>query len=56
MDIPELDFYAKNKEGEILIKGANVCESYYKEKDEQKSFDSDGWFFTNDIGKWLAVS
>ena len=57
VDIPELDFYAENQEGEIVIKGANVFQGYYKEENQTNNvFDKEGWFHTCDIGRWLTVS
>ena len=39
-------------DGDILVKGPNVFEGYFK--DEEKTalaFDAEGWFRTGDIGK-----
>jgi len=36
---------------EILVKGPNVFQEYFKNKDETKlSFDKEGWFRTGDLG------
>jgi long-chain acyl-CoA synthetase len=36
---------------EILFKGPNVCSGYYNRPEETaKSWDSDGWFYTGDLG------
>ncbi len=39
------------KVGEILIKGENVMEGYYKDKEEtEKTFTEDGWMRSGDLG------
>jgi acyl-CoA synthetase (AMP-forming)/AMP-acid ligase II len=50
----------KNKElpvgevGEVVIKGPNVLEYYYKQPDLTKAaFDSNGYFYSGDLGKYL---
>ncbi|WP_082195199.1 o-succinylbenzoate--CoA ligase [Bacillus andreraoultii] len=40
-----------NQVGEIAVKGPNVTIGYYnREEANKKSFTSDGWFYTGDIG------
>lgn len=39
-----------NETGEILIKGYNTCNGYYKISDENQPFDEDGYLHTGDLG------
>lgn len=37
--------------GEIVVKGPNICQGYYKdEKNTKELFDKDGWMKTGDLG------
>ena len=41
---------SSNETGEILIKGYNVCNGYYKIPDEHQPFDENGYLHTGDLG------
>ena len=42
------------EDGEILVRGANVTQGYYKRPEEtEKAFTADGWFKTGDIAKYV---
>lgn len=52
-DCDELNYLAKNNQGEILIKGDNIIKEYFKNPKETKAaFTDDGWFCTGDVGEW----
>lgn len=56
IDVPEAGYYAKDNQGEILLKGSSVCLEYYKNPQETKeAFTEDGWFKTGDIGEWTST-
>lgn len=41
----------RGEEGEIRVRGPNVCNGYYKNPDEQAKVFRNGWFYTGDIGR-----
>uniref|UniRef100_A0A3P9MMW2 Long-chain-fatty-acid--CoA ligase n=1 Tax=Oryzias latipes TaxID=8090 RepID=A0A3P9MMW2_ORYLA len=54
MDVPEMNYYAVNGEGEVCVKGPNVFKGYLKDPEKTaETIDADGWVHTGDIGKWL---
>ena len=54
VDVPEMEYYAKNGEGEVCFKGPNVFKGYlHDEAKTKETIDSDGWLHSGDIGKWL---
>ncbi|KAI8511116.1 Long-chain-fatty-acid--CoA ligase 6 [Branchiostoma belcheri] len=54
VDVPEMDYYAKQQKGEVCFKGPNVFQGYLKNPEKTaEALDSDGWLHTGDIGAWL---
>lgn len=57
VDVPEMEYYAAQGQGEVCVQGANVFKGYFKEPDKTRQvIDQDGWHHTGDVGKWLPVS
>lgn len=54
VDVPEMEYWARENKGEICVKGSNVFLGYYKDPERtEETIDIDGWHHTGDIGKWL---
>ncbi|KAJ1910775.1 long-chain fatty acid-CoA ligase [Mycoemilia scoparia] len=54
-DVPEMDYYAKNDQGEIWLRGPSIFKGYLKNQEEtDKVMTKDGWLKTGDIGEWLS--
>ncbi|BFZ03707.1 hypothetical protein BsWGS_06746 [Bradybaena similaris] len=54
VDIPEMNYYAKNNIGEVCAKGEIILQGYYKQPDKTaEAIDKDGWLHTGDVGTWL---
>ncbi|XP_011503341.1 PREDICTED: long-chain-fatty-acid--CoA ligase 5 isoform X2 [Ceratosolen solmsi marchali] len=54
MDVPEMEYYTSNKQGEVCVKGTNVFAGYYKNLEKTAEvIDEQGWHHTGDIGMWL---
>uniref|UniRef100_K9IMX4 Long-chain-fatty-acid--CoA ligase n=1 Tax=Desmodus rotundus TaxID=9430 RepID=K9IMX4_DESRO len=53
-DVPDMNYFSVNGEGEVCIKGTNVFQGYLKDPAKtEEALDKDGWLHTGDIGRWL---
>ncbi|UJR30975.1 hypothetical protein I4U23_018487 [Adineta vaga] len=53
VDVPEKEYYAKDRVGEICIRSRAVFSGYLKEEAKTKEVvDDEGWLHTGDIGRW----
>lgn len=53
VDVPEMEYYAIQQQGEICVKGANVFLGYFEDPEKtNEAIDKDGWLHTGDVGEW----
>ncbi|GFX75945.1 long-chain-fatty-acid--CoA ligase 5 [Trichonephila clavipes] len=54
VDVPEMEYFAENSEGEVCVKGHNIFKGYLKDPIRTaEALDAEGWLHTGDIGMWL---
>ncbi|CAF4175154.1 unnamed protein product, partial [Rotaria magnacalcarata] len=52
-DVPEKNYYVKDRVGEICIRGEGVFKGYlHDDIKTREAIDSEGWLHTGDIGQW----
>lgn len=50
--LPGMDYHAKDNKGELLLRGPQIFDGYYRDREEtDKALDSEGWFHTGDVAK-----
>ncbi|RMX40434.1 hypothetical protein pdam_00009465 [Pocillopora damicornis] len=53
VDVPEMEYYAKEGKGEVCFYGPNVFKGYLYDEDKTKeAIDEDGWLHSGDVGEW----
>ncbi|CAF2743859.1 unnamed protein product [Rotaria sp. Silwood2] len=53
VDVPDMQYFAKDNVGEICIKGPKVFKGYYRDEEKTREvIDREGWLHTGDIDKW----
>lgn len=56
VDVPEMEYYARENSGEVCVKGPIVFQGYYNDPQKTvEAIDNEGWLHTGDIGTWLPV-
>ncbi|ODV93488.1 hypothetical protein PACTADRAFT_47087 [Pachysolen tannophilus NRRL Y-2460] len=51
-DIPEMGYsYKENRSGELLLRGPQIFQAYYKNEKVYAEATKDGWFYTGDVVK-----
>ncbi|TMS34949.1 hypothetical protein L596_002442 [Steinernema carpocapsae] len=53
-DVPELNYFASERKGEVRIKGPSVTTGYFRDPEKTADlFDEDGFLCTGDIGEMM---
>ncbi|XP_078576808.1 long-chain-fatty-acid--CoA ligase 5-like isoform X2 [Branchiostoma floridae x Branchiostoma japonicum] len=54
VDVPDMNYFTEDKQGEVCFKGPNVFKGYLNDKkNTDETIDDDGWVHSGDIGMWL---
>eukprot|EP00915_Cephaloidophora_sp_WS-2016_P008365 GHVH01011527.1.p1 GENE.GHVH01011527.1~~GHVH01011527.1.p1 ORF type:complete len:783 (-),score=126.96 GHVH01011527.1:57-2405(-) len=53
IDVPDLEYFAKDGCGELLIRGHSLFSGYFRKPEKtEESFTEDGWFRTGDVARF----
>ncbi|XP_063716225.1 long-chain-fatty-acid--CoA ligase 1-like [Symsagittifera roscoffensis] len=53
VDIPDMNYYAKQNKGEICFRGPHCFLGYWKDEENTRAtIDHDGWVHSGDVGLW----
>lgn len=53
VDVPEKQYFAANRVGEVCIRSNAVFKGYLKDEEKtRETIDEEGWLHTGDIGRW----
>jgi long-chain acyl-CoA synthetase len=56
VDVPDMQYFAKDNVGELCIKGAHVFKGYYQDEEKtREALDNEGWLHTGDVATWAPV-
>ncbi|XP_075240863.1 long-chain-fatty-acid--CoA ligase 5-like isoform X2 [Convolutriloba macropyga] len=54
IDVPEMNYYAKDDKGEVCFRGTHCFSGYYKDEEKTRETIVDGWVLSGDIGEWTS--
>lgn len=54
IDVPDLEYFASNGQGEVCVKGGNIFQGYYKDPEKTaEAIDDEGYLHSGDVGEFL---
>jgi len=53
VDIPEMNYFSRNNQGEVCFRGPHCFVGYWKDEDNTAAtIDENGWVHSGDVGTW----